>query len=162
MAGILTPEESLRKGQELLRSGLQMAALEQFASAYEREPTSPRLRSYYGWAVAMIERRLDRGLTLCRSALRDDYDNPEAYCNLAKVLLAFGRKSEALRYLRRGLMIDPSNALLLQEWRHLGVRRRPVLPFLSRRHLMNRFLGRIRGHLRPGTFRTQMAQSGAF
>jgi len=157
MSGILTPEESLRRGQELLTSGLQMAALEQFASAYQRDPASPRLRSYYGWAVAMIERRLDRGLALCRSALRDDYDNPEVYHNLARVLLAFGRKSEALRYLRRGLMVDPNNALLLQEWRGLGVRRRPVLPFLSRRHLLNRWLGRMRTRVTPDPLRAQLA-----
>ena len=145
--GIFTPEESLAKGHDLLRSGLQNAALEQFARAYEHDPSNPRFRSYYGWAVALIERRIDRGLSLCRSALRDAYDSPEVYCNLAKVLLAFGRKSEALRYLRRGLMIDPTNGMLLQEWRNLGVRKRPVLPFLSRRHLLNRMLGRIRGRM---------------
>lgn len=144
MSGIFTPQESVEKGQELLRSGLQNAALEQFASAYERDPANARYRSYYGWAVALIENRVDRGLSLCRSALRDDYDNPEVYCNLAKVLLAFGRKSEALRYLRRGLMVAPTDPLLIREWRTLGVRKRPVLPFLSRRHLLNRFLGRIR------------------
>ena len=147
MSGIFTPEESLAKGHDLLRSGLQQAALEQFANAYERDPADPRFRSYYGWAVALIERRIDRGLSLCRSALRDDYDNPEAYCNLAKVLLAFGRKSEALRYLRRGLMVAPTHPLLIREWRNLGVRKRPILPFLSRQHLLNRFLGRVRGRI---------------
>ncbi len=144
MSGVFTPEESVEKGRELLRSGLQNAALEHFASAYERDPANPRYRSYYGWAVALIEHRVDRGLSLCRSALRDDYDNPEMYCNLARVLLAFGRKSEALRYLRRGLMVAPTDALLLREWRTLGVRKRPVLPFLSRRNPINRVLGRLR------------------
>ena len=77
-----------------------------------------------------IERRFDRGIALCRSALRDDYENPEVYHNLGRVLLEFGRKSEGLRYLRRGLMVDPRNAAIQQEWRRLGVRQEPVLRFL--------------------------------
>jgi tetratricopeptide (TPR) repeat protein len=145
MSGILTPEESLRRAQELLRSGLAMAALEHFASAYERAPEDPRYRSHYGWAVAMIEHRVDRGLSLCRSALRDGADRPEIYHNLARVLLAHGRKSEGIKYIRRGLMVDPRHAALVLEWRRCGIRRSPVLPFLPRRHLLNRALGRLRG-----------------
>jgi tetratricopeptide (TPR) repeat protein len=145
MSGILTPEESLRRAQELIRGGLEMAALEHFANSHRRDPSNPRYRSYYGWAVAMIEHRLDRGLALCRSALRDAGDDPEVYHNLARIMLAHGRKSDGIKYVRRGLMVDPRHAPLLLEWRRLGVRRAPVLPFLPRRHLLNRVLGRLRG-----------------
>jgi hypothetical protein len=31
---------------------------------------------------------------------------------------------------------------------HMGARRKPVIPFLSRNHLVNRFLGRIRHDLK--------------
>jgi len=142
---VLSPEESLRRAQELLRSGLEMAALEHFAKAHERAPEDPRYRSHYGWAVAMVEHRVDRGVSLCRSALRDAADQPELYHNLARILLAHGRKTEAIKYIRRGLMVDPRNAALVLEWRRLGVRRSPVLPFLTRRHFVNRLLGRVRG-----------------
>jgi predicted Zn-dependent protease len=145
MSGILSPEESLRRAQELLRSGLEMAALEHFASAHERAPDEPRYRSHYGWAVAMVEHRVDRGVSLCRSALREAADQPELYHNLARILLAHGRKTEAIKYIRRGLMVDPRNAALVLEWRRLGVRRAPVLSFLPRRHPANRVLGRVRG-----------------
>jgi predicted Zn-dependent protease len=145
MAGILGPEESLRRAQELLRSGLEMAALEHFAKAHEQAPDDPRYRSHYGWAVAMVEHRVDRGVSLCRSALREAADQPELYHNLARILLAHGRKTEAIKYIRRGLMVDPRNAALVLEWRRLGIRRAPVLPFLPRRHLANRVLGRVRG-----------------
>jgi len=147
MSGILGSEESLRRGQELLRSGLENAALDHFANAHRRDPSNPRYRSHYGWAVALIEHRVDRGLALCKSALRDAPDSAELYLNLARVLLASGRKSEAFRYVRRGLMVDPRDASLLLEWRRLGVRRGPVLPFLPRRHPANRWLGRLRGKL---------------
>ena len=145
MSGILRPEESLRRAQELLRSGLEMAALEHFASAHERAPEDPRYRSHYGWAVAMIEHRVEKGVSLCRSALRDAADQPELYHNLARILLAHGRKSEAMKFIRRGLMVDPRNPGLVLEWRRLGVRRAPVLSFLPRRHVLNRILGRLRG-----------------
>lgn len=147
MSGILSPEESLRRAQELLRSGLEMAALEHFANAHRRDPSNPRYRAHYGWAVAMIEHRFDRGLALCRSALRDAGEDPDVYHNLARILLANGRKSEGLKFIRRGLMVEPRYAPLLLEWRRVGVRRAPVLSFLPRRHLLNRLLGRVRGRL---------------
>jgi tetratricopeptide (TPR) repeat protein len=147
MSGILSPTHSLRRGQELLRAGLEMAALEHFAQAHRARPDDPRLRAYYGWAVATIEHRFERGLGLCREALRADGDCAEIYLNLARVLMAHGRKAEGIRYVKRGLMIDPRDAGLTQEWRRLGIRRRPVLPFLPRRHTMNRWLGRLRGRL---------------
>jgi Flp pilus assembly protein TadD len=145
MSGIVSSEASLRRAQELLRSGLEMAALEHFAKAHEQAPEDPRYRSHYGWAVAMVEHRVERGVSLCRSALRDAADQPEVYHNLARILLAHGRKTEAIKYIRRGLMVDPRNAALVLEWRRLGVRRAPELPFLPRRHLANRCLGRVRG-----------------
>jgi len=147
MSGILSSSEMLKRGQELLRAGLESAALEQFAGAHRSQPEDPRLRAYYGWAVATIEHRLERGLGLCREALRADAGCPEVYLNLARVLMAHGRKAEGIRYLKRGLMVDPRDAGLIQEWRQLGMRRSPVLPFLPRRHLCNRVLGRLRGRV---------------
>lgn len=149
MSGILSPTESLKRGQELLRAGLENAALEHFASAHRAQPEDPRLRSYYGWALATIDHRLERGLALCREALRADAASAEIYLNLSRVLMAHGRKAEGIRYLKRGLMVDPRDAALIQEWRRLGMRRSPVLPFLPRRHLCNRVLGRLRGRLMP-------------
>ena len=145
MSGILSPNESLRRGQELLRAGLEMVALEHFADAHRAKLDDARLRSHYGWAVATIEHRFERGLALCREALRADGRSADVYLNLSRVLMAGGRKAEGLRYLKRGLMVDPRDATLLLEWRRLGVRRRPVLPFLPRRHLANRLLGHVRG-----------------
>jgi hypothetical protein len=61
--------------------------------------------------------------------------------------MAFGFKSEAIRYLRRGLMIDPANAGLAEDLERLGRRRMPVLQFLPRNHPVNRWLGRMRHRL---------------
>jgi len=147
MSGILTPTELLKRGQELLRAGLETAALDHFGSAHRAEPDDAVLRSYYGWAVATIDHRLERGLGLCREALRADAGRPEIYLNLARVLMAHGRKAEGIRYLKRGLMVAPRDPALVEAWRALGMRRSPVLPFLPRRHVCNRWLGRLRRRL---------------
>ena len=94
MSGILSPAESLKRGQELLRAGLENAALEHFANAHRARPEDARLRAYYGWAVATIDHRLERGLGLCREALRADGTCPDVYLNLARVLMTHGRKAE--------------------------------------------------------------------
>ena len=141
----VTAEESYRRGRDQLERGESQAALEQFRTAHQVDRANPRYRSFYGLCLALVERRFDRALELCRSAAKEEFFNPELYHNLARVHLAFGFKAEAMRYLRRGLMIDPSNAAMVTQLQDLGMRRRPVLSFLPRRHPMNRLLGRFIG-----------------
>jgi tetratricopeptide (TPR) repeat protein len=119
-------------------------ALEHFRAAHRLDPSSPRYRSYFGLCLGLGERRFDRALELCRSAAKEEFFNPALYHNLARLHLAFGFKSEGLRYLRRGLMIDPQNAPILAEMRALGMRRKPVFGFLRRGHVINRWMGRLR------------------
>ena len=141
----VTAEESYRRGRDLLSRGEMQPALEHFRTAHQVDRANPRYRSFYGLGLALVERRLDRALELCRSAAKEEFFNPDLYHNLARVHLAFGFKAESLRYLRRGLMIDPGNSAMLAELQELGMRRRPVLSFLPRRHPVNRLLGRFVG-----------------
>ena len=143
-------EEQYRRGRDLLNENSHPEALESFRAAYNLDRANPRYRSYYGLGLAMVERRFDKALELCRSAAKEEFFNPELYHNLARVHLAFGFKAEAIRYLRRGLMIDPGNNEMSTELAGLGVRNRPVLTFLPRRHAMNRLLGRVRHWWRTG------------
>ena len=139
-----TAEEHYRRGKELLKKGKERDAFDHFRTSHNLDPANPRYRSHYGLGLALVERRFDRALELCRSAAKEEFFNPDLYHNLAKVHLAFGFKAEAIRYLRRGLMIDPGSAAMVDDLRRLGVRQSPVLGFLPRRHPMNRLLGRCR------------------
>ena len=139
----VTAEESYRRGRDHLARGDAQLALDHFRAAHQVDRANPRYRSFYGLGLALVERRFDRALELCRSAAKEEFFNPELYHNLARVHLAFGFKAEAIRYLRRGLMIDPGNTAMQDELRGLGVRRRPVLSWLPRRHPVNRLLGRF-------------------
>ncbi len=140
----VTAEEQYRRGRELLAAGQFAEALEHFRTAHNLDRANPRYRSFYGLGLALVERRFDRALELCRSAAKEEFFNPELYHNLARTHLAFGFKAEAIRYLRRGLMIDPGNGEMIHELRSLGMRSSPVLTFLPRRHPLNRLLGRMR------------------
>ena len=141
----VTAEEHYRRGRELLDDDKAAEALECFRTAHNLDRANPRYRSFFGLGQALVERRFDRALELCRSAAKEEFFNPELYHNLARVHLAFGFKAEAIRYLRRGLMIDPANGAMNGDLLRLGQRKDPVLSFLPRRHAVNRWLGRMRG-----------------
>src|SRR3990172_928128 len=130
MDATFTAEEQFRRGKTLLGEGRYAEALECFRCAHQVDRANPRYRSYYGLGLALVERRFDRALELCRSAAKEEFFNPDLYHNLANVHLAFGFKAEAIRYLRRGLMIDPGSAVMQSELRELGTRARPSLGFL--------------------------------
>ncbi len=147
MDATFSSEEHFRRGQQALDAGTHAEALEHFRSAHRLDPSSARVRSYYGLCLGLAERRFDKSLELCRSAAKEEFFNPLLYHNLARVHLAFGFKSEALRYLRRGLMIDPACEAITGELSRLGLRRRPALGFLRRQHPLNRWLGRLRNRV---------------
>ena len=132
-----------RRGGRRSTSDHRASGVEHFRAAHRLDPTSPRYRSYYGLCLGLGERRFDRALELCRSAAKEEFYNPALYHNLARLHLSFGFKAEGIRFLRRGLMIDPQNAAILAEMRRLGFRRKPILGFLRRGHVFNRWFGRL-------------------
>lgn len=107
-------------------------------------PDHAQIRSFLGLAIALAEGNFAEARVLCEGAVRQEFFSPEVYLNLAKVYLRFGRRAEALRYLRRGQMIDPGHVPIKQLIAALGRRRLPILPFLPRRHPINRALGSVR------------------
>jgi tetratricopeptide (TPR) repeat protein len=141
-------EEHYRRGSAELEAEHFVGALEHFRAAHRLDPTSPRYRSYFGLCLGVAERRFDKALELCRSAAKQEFFNPALYHNLARVHLAFGFKAEAIRYLRRGLMIDPGCEAIGAELRQLGVRHGPVLGFLRRQNTLNRWFGLLRRRVR--------------
>lgn len=147
MNSSFSAEEHFRRGRTALEAGRYADCLQQFRAAHRLEPANPRYRSYFGLGLGLAERRFDKALELCRSAAKEEFFNPDLYLNLARVHLAFGFKAEAIRYLRRGLMIDPRSETIGGELRQLGMRRGPVLGFLRRDHTVNRWLGVLRRRL---------------
>ena len=119
-------------------------ALPLLREAHELAPDHAQVRSLLGVALACVDRDFEQSRALCESAAKQEFFNPDLYFNLSRVYLEFGRRAEALRYLRRGQMIDPGHAKISQSIGRLGERKSPVVPFLPRRHVVNRALGSAR------------------
>ncbi len=135
------------RGTETVARAQYEAALDCLRQAAELAPEHAQIRSLLGVAVAHELGDFGQARELCESAAKQEFFNPDLYLNLSRVYLQFGRRSEALRYLRRGRMIDPSHAQILQMINELGLRQKSILPFLPRRHPVNRALGTARNRL---------------
>lgn len=132
------------RGAESLEEGLYVEALSTLRRAVELAPDHAQIRSLLGLAIAHGLRDFEQSRALCESAAKQEFFNPDLYLNLSRIYLEFGRRAEALRYLRRGQMIDPGHALIHRTIAELGRRRMPIVPFLPRRHPVNRALGTAR------------------
>jgi tetratricopeptide (TPR) repeat protein len=119
------------------------AAHQAFERAYRRDPRHPRAASWYGVTLVLVERNSALGVSLCDQALRPGPD-PELLLNLARVHLALNSRERTVKALQRGLQAAPGHPGLLAAVAALGMRRDPVLPFLSRGNPLNRLLGRLR------------------
>ncbi len=142
-----TPEEHYRRGLALMEAGHGQDGLEHLSRAYLTDPQNACYRSAYALALALVRQQFTGAVELARGAIRQEFYNPELYLNLARIYLAFDFKAEAIRFLKRGLMVDPDCASLQGGLAELGIRRRPPLRFLPRTHAANRFLGRLQARL---------------
>ncbi len=139
-----TARAAFERGQALLDAGDAAAAVAVLREAQGAAPDHAQIRSTLGLALALGARDFEAARGLCESAAKQEFFNPDLYLNLARVYLSVGRRPEALRYLRRGQMIDPGHQAIRETITDLGLRRLPIVPFLPRRHLVNRMLGSVR------------------
>lgn len=134
----------LEQGRALMDAGEFESAQAVLQFAHDANPDNARVRSSLGLCVAHYGRQFERAVALCSEAAKQEFFNPEHYRDLARVYLAFGFRAEGRRYLLRAQMIDPGDAATLRALRDLGARNDPVLRFLPRGHLLNRWLGSAR------------------
>jgi len=143
-------EQSYQQGMELLSQGRQREARAFFGGALEIESRmgvdsrQARYLSHYGLCLSLANGGSHEAIRCCRMAAKLEGYRPEICWNLGRVLLAANRRREAHRALQWGLRMQPSHVGILKDLRRMGRRRRPPLPFLSRGHKINVWLGRIR------------------
>lgn len=105
--------------------------------------------SHMGYSLALCEGNKREAVALCRHSIKVEFFRPENYLNLARTYLLLGNRRGAVRAVDQGLTVDPADEGLQRLQHDLGLRRPPVLSFLSRSNPLNRLLGRIRHSLRP-------------
>jgi hypothetical protein len=120
------------------------AAHAAFERAYRRDSRDPRFMSWYGVTLVIVERNSNLGVQLCDQALRSGGVDPELLLNSARVHVALNQRERAVRAVARGLELWPEDDRLRAARDALGIRRAPVISFLSRGNPINRVLGRIR------------------
>jgi predicted Zn-dependent protease len=141
----LPPEAAaaLEDGLRRYREGDPEGAHEKFGQAYRRVPSDPRIQSWYGMTLVLVEKNSNLGVMLVDGAARTPHPGPDLFINQSRVAMALGQRVRAVRALERGLAAWPDQADLLAAREALGRRKRPVIGFLSRRNWLNRMLGRV-------------------
>ena len=132
-------EKLFKRSLEALRAGQTPSALALLERALS-ESDNPSWHSYLGYCIAKERGQVKRGTELCLASLAQEPQNPAHYLNLARVHVIAKQKADALRVLREGMAAGGNEeiATLLAQ---LGVRKPPVLRFLARDHLLNKWLG---------------------
>lgn len=115
-----------------------------FERAHRRDSRDPRFMSWYGLTLVLVEKNSLLGIELCDQALRAVGPDPELLLNLARVHLALNQRERAVRAILRGLEAFPDHPGLIAARDGIGIRRPPVISFLSRDNPLNRILGRLR------------------
>jgi tetratricopeptide (TPR) repeat protein len=157
-------EELFDRGVRLLKRGETLGALPFIEKSFALRETA-ECRSYLGLLKAIERGKTSEGVALCTAAIEEEPDNPIFYLNLGKVLYKGDRKKEAIDTVRKGLYLgnilyeadrkkeatDNVRESLYrqyheeaQQWLdYLGLRKKPVLPFLPRQNLINKYVGII-------------------
>ncbi len=104
--------------------------------------------SFLGYGIARYQRQVKEGLRLCEHAVRAQFYHPDCHLNLARVQVLAKNRKGAVHAIAQGLALDPRNAALRGLQAEIGVRKRPVIGFLSRNNPVNRTLGKLRRQLK--------------
>ncbi len=141
-----TPEALLlfEEGLKHYRLGDGPSAHGLFQRAHRRSPGDPRIMSWYGVTLVLVERNSNLGILYCDRALRLAGPGAELCLNQARAHLALGQRERAVKAVIRGLSVTPDDPALRSAQAAMGWRRKPVIPFLDRSNPVNRWLGRMR------------------
>ncbi len=140
--------EAPERGIELCRQGHWdegIVCLKQVTNrATEGHNLPGTVYSFLGFGIALRESRIEDGLTLCRYGVEIGFFDADNFLNLARTHFLNADRTSAWQALEEGLVLDPKHQGLTAFKKKMGVRRKPVLPFLARGNPLNKALGQIR------------------
>jgi tetratricopeptide (TPR) repeat protein len=144
----------LKEVKNLIRGNNLEGALRILDKALTEHPFNAFLLSYYGYLDVVVNKNYERGVGFCKTAveifeeesreersLRRGAFHAVLYLHLGRAYLAGGTKKSAVRAFKQGLEADPKDPYLLTEVRRIGIRSKPVFPFLKRSNPMNKYIG---------------------
>ena len=104
--------------------------------------------SFLGYGIARYQKQVKEGLRLCQHAVKAQFYHPECHLYLARVQILAKNRKGAVHAIAQGLALDPRNSALRSLHDEIGVRKRPVIGFLSRNNPVNRTLGKLRRQMK--------------
>ncbi|NOX08055.1 MAG: hypothetical protein GXP22_00955 [Gammaproteobacteria bacterium] len=138
-------QEDFFQGLKYFHSQDWLTALSYFRSIYHLVSKDDTFRcrymSYYG--LVQIYLGNIEGIQLCRRAACGEMMDAGVFCNLVMAELELDHRHNAYKALCQGLDIDQRHPGLNRMQLKMGMRRSVVVPFLKRRHWINRLLGRL-------------------
>jgi len=132
-----------KEGLDLINQGYSKEAVKSLEKALELGEKNSACLSFLGLAIARSGGSLLRAEELCLNAVTVEFYWPQFYVNLAAVYFIWGKKSKAVRVLKKGLKVDHDNEAILKELQKIGMRKAPLLPCVSRANPINKYLGII-------------------
>ena len=133
-----------KQGLKALKNGYPQKALAHMRTAFESEKHNPFYLSFLGLSIARAERKWDQASELCEIAVQLRRSECQFHLNLAEVYALAGRREKALDTLDAALEFFGGDARLKRARSRVEKRRSPVLPFLTRDHILNRTFGKLR------------------
>jgi len=145
MAGALAYR--IAEAQTAIQQKAFYTARDYLQEVLREDPHHPQALALYGYVLALGFRQYEQGLDYLRQAIEREMYHPDWYVWMAEVYLRLGDRKSALEAVESALRWDAHHKGAMALRRKMGVRRRPVLPFLPRSHPLNVWLGKLRHRL---------------
>ncbi len=139
-----------KQALELLSRNHAGEAMKRFEEALQISPNNAVYMSHYGHCVAIEKDDLVSARKLCERAVKMDPDDPVTQVNLGKVLRLQGENKLAHKTFIKAWKTNKTHPAAAAELSRMGIRRPPVLSFLSRTHWLNKRLGAWRIKIERG------------
>jgi len=147
MINHLQPQEAYEQAVSLFKKREFGSAIPYFLHAIRKTAKDSHLaneyNSYYGLCLMALGNK-DEGYSKCIIAAETELNNPEVFVILAKAAMILDRRKMALTAISQGLAIDANYTQLRVLRNELGIRKAPILHFLSRNNVLNILLGKLR------------------
>ena len=110
----------------------------------KRYPEDAEVLGEYAWVMARGFRAFEEAEHYIGQAIRLEVYNPRWYTIAARIYDLKGDRQMMIHMLNKAFEWDPNYPAARMLQAKVGVRRPPVFPFLPRKHILNRLLGKIR------------------
>ena len=138
--------DALAQADAAIARGDLQSAHEAHERAFRACTTNPQALARYGLTLILVKHDRQRGMRFCEEAVRTGpaEGDVELLLALARAGIACRSRVTAAKALERARRLAPNDERISIEAAKIGIRREPVLRFLSRRSVLNRWLGAVR------------------